>query len=975
MLDGERKQATVLHCGIANAAALAERLGPAGLDAAIAGVADIAGEEVARYEGILRRGQADEFVALFGARVVHEDDGRRAVLAALAIDRRLRETVSDGPQGDERPLVRIGVDSGPVVVSRRTDDHGIDYSAVGETMRVAAVLVPLARPGTIVISNATRVAVEGYVEVEPFAIDASATGVAAFRVLGLAPGWSIRAPRPKRTLSAFVGRRGEMALLVDLATLALGGRGQVISVVGEPGMGKSRLVHELTQALSANGDVTMVEGRCVSYGSLVPYLPLADLIRACCDIGESHTPDDIRQAMARAVTESNLPADAGEWLLRLVGIVDHPIASPALSPEAVKGRTFEALRTLLLSASARTPLIIVIEDIHWIDRTSEEFLTMLVERLMAVGAMLVTTYRPGYRPPWMDRSYATQMTLTPLTTAESGQLVESVDLEQRLSPDVAAAILVKAEGNPFFLEELTRTLADEGTDPEAIPNTVQGVIMARLDRLPEVAKRLLQTASVLGREVPLELLRCIWRGAGDFTPQLVELSRLELLYERRDGDHSVYVFKHALTQEVAYDSLLARDRREVHLAAARALQELYSDRLDEIAARLAYHYARTDLVDEAVRWLIRSADQAARVYSNAEALLHLDLARRRLERLPEGLARDRLTIDVALRHAHSLYFLGRFQDSVEVVEPHLGRLARIDDVGLTGSFMFWLAHMYSRLGDQGRATDAAHQAIEAATRAGDDATLGKAHGLLALEAHWSGDTVGGIAHGQEAIQLLRAKVDQQWWLGMAHFYVAMNHGLAGDFDPALVEAANADRVGKAIGDPRLQTYAGFTIGWLEASRGNHATATAAGRRSRDQAPDRVSRAYASMFLGYALIEAGDHRSAQELLEPTVTELHSFGIPQWLAWASILTGETYRRDGDVDRAGTFVARGLDIATKAKYWYAVGFAERIAARIARDRGRPEDSTTAVRRSLQTFERIGARFEAERSRREEAAGNQAR
>ena len=964
-LEGERKQATILRCGVVNAAVLAERLGSAGLLDMTARLADLAGEEVARFEGVLQQRREDELVALFGARVVHEDDARRAVLASLAIQRRLPELDPAASPGDERLAVRIGLHTGPVVVSRRADERGAGYSAVGEAMRIADLLQQLAEPATILISDTTRRATEGYVEVEPVAIDTRATGLAAFRVVGLAPQAAMRAPRPKRALTPFVGRRHELALLADLAELALGGKGQVTSVVGESGMGKSRLVHEFAQAIAAEGGAAVLEARCVSYGGLVPYLPLMDLLRAHCGIDEGDTPEDVRHAVARAVRDSDLSSGADAWLLRLIGILDLAGAPEPLSPEAVKARTFDVLRALLLKATLRRPLVIVVEDVHWVDRTSEEFLATLVERLGPARMMLVTTYRPGYRAPWMDRSYVTQITLTPLTTRDSAALVDSVAREQPLPEGVATAILAKGEGNPFFLEELARAVVEHGPEDQGIPDTLQGVIMARLDRLSEPAKRLLQTASVVGREVPGKLLARVWEGSADFTAELADLCRLEFLYERPAGEEAVFVFKHAVTQDVAYDSLLARRRAELHLAAALGLQELHANRLDEITGTLAYHYARTDLVAEAVTWLMRAADHAARVYANSEAILHLDLARRRLERLPEGPDRDRRMVEVALRHAHSLYFLGRFPESVDVLLPHEARLSRLGDPALTAAFSFWLAHMYSRLGDQRRAADSAHRAIEAATRAGDEATLGKAHGLLALEGHWSGKVGEGIAHGREAVRLLGPRPDQRWWLAMAHFYVATNHLVAGAFAPALAEAAKTDAVGKEIGDPRLQSYAGLITGWVEASRGNHDVAVSVCRRSREQAPDRVSRAYASLFLGYALLEQGGPGPARALLEPVVAELESFGFPQWHAWAAVLTAETYRLDGALDVAAGFVERGLEVATRAQYGYAVGFAQRVGARITRDRGDVAQGLCALQRAVDTFDRIGAGFEAARSR----------
>ena len=536
-----------------------------------------------------------------------------------------------------------------------------------------------------------------------------------------------------------------------------------------------------------------------------------------------------------------------------------------------------------------------------------------------------------------------------------------------IAAETSTAILRRGEGNPFFLEELARTVIDQGEGTSSIPDTVQGVILARLDRLADIPKQLLQTASVLGREVPLRLLTRVWEGPADFDTGLAEVCRQEFLYERGSADDSFYVFKHALTQDVAYDSLLARRRRDLHLLAARALEELHEGRLDDVAATLAYHYARTDLVDEAVTWLLRAADQAARVYANAEAILHLDLAGRRLQRVPEGRDRDRRMLEVALRHAHSLYFLGRFRESVDVLLPHEARLARLDDPALTARCSFWLAHMYSRLGDQGRAAAKALRAIDTGTRAGDMATVGKAHGLLALEGHWAGNPADGITHGEEAVRILRMHRDQRWWLGMAHFYLAVNHLLTGDFEEALTEAGRADAVGKDIGDPRLETYAGYTTGWIEASRGNADLAIAACRASLDKAPDRVSRAYAALFLAFALLEHGDHEQALQRLGPTMTELEGFAFPQWHSLAAVLMGEAYRRGRRLEEAATATRTGIEIATSAQYWYAVGTGERVAARIARDACNLQEAADAFERALCTFNRIGARFEAARTRAE--------
>jgi DNA-binding winged helix-turn-helix (wHTH) protein/tetratricopeptide (TPR) repeat protein len=965
--DGERKQATVLLCRVANVAALVERLGAAGANDLIGTVIDNAATEIAKYDGVITERRPDGFTAVFGVPVVHEDAGRRATLAAIDIREQLRRL---SPSDDEPLDVQIGIGSGSLVVSGTARDGRVHYAAVGDAAKQADQLAQLCEPGSILINDTTRRVVEGFVETAATDLRAGTSAVA--RVLRPIAGGVAPSKRFARTPTPFVGRNHELGLLDNLAALARAGKGHVVSIVGEPGMGKSRLLHEFTQRADTHG-MTLLEARCVSYGSLIPYLPLAALIRAQCGVVDGDAPDTLQRAVARVVSENQLPPDAGAWLLRLLGIVDGGGALDALSPEAIKARTFDALRTLFLKASVRTPLVIVVEDIHWIDRTSEEFLGTLIERLVAARAIIVATYRPGYRPPWVDRSYLTQITLTPLTAADGAHLITSVAHGHQLPADIAAAIVEKADGNPFFLEELARTVVERGTDAaQTIPDTVHGVIMARVDRLPDIAKQILQTASVLGREVPLPLLTRMWQG-GAMQDEIGRLCRLEFMYERSDGDETMLLFKHALTQDVAYDSLLARSRRDLHLRAAQALEAMHGDRRDDLAATFAYHYARTDRVTEALHWLTRAADQAARVYANIEAMLHLDLAARRVERLPEGLDRDRRMIEVAMRRAHSLYFLGRFRDSVDGLLPLEGRVARLNDTALAAQYSFWLAHMYSRLGDQPRAAELAHRAIDAGSHAGDIATVGKAHGLLALEGHWSGNAADGIPHGLEAVRILSLLPEQRWWLGMAHFYLATNYLLTGEFDDGLAETARAAAVGRAIGDPRLQTYAGYTTGWIEASRGNSAVAIAACRASLESAPDRVSRAYARLFLAFALLEGSDAEPALAQLQEAVVELEGFNFPQWHGLALVLIGDAHRRCGRLTDAATAVSNGIAVATRARYWYGVGIGERVGARIAAADGRPHDAAAGFTRAEATFNRISARFELERTRMEAASSSE--
>lgn len=957
--EGERRRATVLQCALADAALIAERLGAAGLRDVRRLLMECADREIRALGGVISERRADGFVALFGAAVVHEDDPRRAVLAAVAITERLQHLPAEVVR-DATVAANIGISTGPLVISRFGATADVDYVAVGETMQTADLLQQCAKNGAVMIADATRQSIGGDLGVETAT---TALGFPAYRVVSMSRSIGRLGQQP--SLAPFIGRERELALLDTLLAQTALGMGQVVGIVGEPGLGKSRLVHEFALSIAARPDAPRVlEGRCVSYGSLIPYLPLIDLVRAHSGFDEADPPDAVRQMIGRTAAAHDLPPDAAALLLRLAGLSDGSAVFDNLSPEAVKTRAFEILRLLFLKTAARTPLVVIVEDVHWIDRTSEEFLATLVHAAIGARVLLIATHRPGYRVPWMERSYATQIALGPLNPAESAQIVESV-IKQSISPAVSAAILSRGEGNPFFLEELARSQVEPGSSPETIPGTIQGVIMARLDRLPENSKRLLQTASILGREAMLRLLARIWEGNTNFESELAELFRLEFLYERPSADDRVFVFKHALTQDVAYDSLLARRRRDLHLRAARALEQLYADRLEEIAATLAHHYARTDLIEEAVAWLLRAADQAARVYANAEAILHLDLAARRVERLTDGAQRDRHMLAIALRHAHSLYFIGRFRDSVDVLLPHEARVARLGDAAVTGAYAFWLAHMYSRLGEQRRAAENAQRAIAAASRAGDPATLAKAHGLLALEGHWAGRPADGLAHGRKALELLESQPDQRWWLGMSHFYVALNLLLAGRFDRGIEAAERADAVGREIGDARLQAYCRFAVGWIELSRGNHQLAIDAGRRGVELSPDRVCRVYTSMILGYALVEHAEPAAAREVLMPVIAELEGFGIPQFQALTLALLAEAARLSAAHGEAFALLERGVQVAERAQYWYAAGVSRRIRSRVHRATGNDAEALREAECALATFERIGAEFESARTR----------
>jgi len=365
-----------------------------------------------------------------------------------------------------------------------------------------------------------------------------------------------------RGLSPFTGRDRELAELRRMLEIVVNGEGQVAGLAGDPGLGKSRLAWEFCRL--AEDDAAVLEGRCRSYGAAIAYLPLFELVRNACGIAADDAPDLVATKIERKIKTLELDVSQAHYLRHAFGLPTGDPAVAALDPVAIRARTFEALSRLLVAEAGHRPLVVLIEDLHWIDRTSEEFLAGFVDELPSAPIMLLVTYRPGYPPPWPAKSFTSQLALRPLSSVASEKIVASIlDVG---NPAAATAIAERGEGNPFFLEELARATRDQVADEQgvAVPQTVQQVLAARIDRLTADQKAALQVAAVLGREFSLDLAEEVWDGDVPLEARLQELKGLEFLRERHGGAERIFVFTHALTREVAYDGMLEARRRELH---------------------------------------------------------------------------------------------------------------------------------------------------------------------------------------------------------------------------------------------------------------------------------------------------------------------------------------------------------------------------------------------------------------------------
>lgn len=484
--------------------------------------------------------------------------------------------------------------------------------------------------------------------------------------------------------------------------------------------------------------------------------------------------------------------------------------------------------------------------------------------------------------------------------------------------------------------------------------------MARIDRLPEDHKRLLQTASVLGREFPLNLLAAVWEQVGDLGSLLSDLKRWEFLYEEPTAEEPRYLFKHALTQEAVYQTLLSGRRRALHEAAGKAFESLFAGRLEDVYDALAFHYSEAGEAEKAVSYLVLFAGQAIRRYAHAEAERALREALAHCQRLPQPEA-DRRRMELLFLLAESLLPLACFADTLELFLGERQLLDRLEDPWLTGRYYFWLAHTYSYLGDQEAAAANARISIEAARRSGDTVTEGRAWYVLCRDAFWSGRFSEGILHGCQAVDLLEKSADR-WWQGQAYCVAGFHHYVLGQFGEAFGMMEKAETVWRALQDPRLDPS--WSTGYFHASLGEHERGIEECKGGLERAQDPLNTAAALGFLGYAYLEKRDLPRATEALEGSVERLRRAGMKQLQGWFSAFLAEALLLSGRPAEARELAREALAVTEEARFRYGGGMAQRALGRIARLAGEPEEADRWLREALESFQAIEAPFEVART-----------
>ncbi|HYV58387.1 MAG TPA: adenylate/guanylate cyclase domain-containing protein [Candidatus Nitrosopolaris sp.] len=876
-LEGERKQVTVLFADVKGSMELAEQVDPEAWHQILDRFFAILAAGVHRFEGTVNQFTGDGIMALFGAPIAHEDHAQRACHAALHLAAELRRYAHDLRR--ERGLsfsVRMGLNSGDVVVGAIGDDLRMDYTAQGHTVGLAQRMEQLAEPGRIYLTEHTARLVAGFFrldELGQFSVKGVRAPVRVFALEGVGPLRTRLEQSRARGFSRFVGRDAETATLDAALERAQAGRGGVVDVVAEAGVGKSRLCFEFTARARARG-VAVHEGHCVAHGKMVPFLPVLELLRGYFGVGEPDGDDAARRKIAGTVLlldpelTTSLPL-----LFDFLGVPDPGRRVPRMDPEARQRQLFALVRRLIEVRSGREPTVILLEDLHWIDAGSEALLVALVERVAATRTLLLTTSRPEYHPAWGGTASAVDLRLVPLGREATAALLGDLLGSDPSLATLAELVRERTTGNPFFVEEIVQALVESGSlagpkgayrltrpvDAIAVPATVQAVLAARIDRLPEREKEVLQAAAVIGREFAEAIVRRVSEFSGaDVAAALRALERAEFIYEDTVPSDGGFAFKHPLTHEVAYRSQLAARRASMHAAVARALAEGGPDKVDERAALLAHHWEEAGEALMAARWSRRAAEWVG-VNDLAAAARHWQNVRALLGRVPESLETMDMGVstDIALLNlgwragmseeeagaifAEGMALASRIGDAKArigllttygVVRGMSGRIAEglectaegtrladgITDVGLQLVSRIALTQAQHMSGDLNATLTTVREGLERAANAprggGSGTGFSPAAWLVAMEG-WVLFEMGQVEAGEgkleEALSLARDQGEDEI-LGWCNEFLVYVASLRGDVGRALEHARRAVEIAERLGSALSRASAYYALG-------------------------------------------------------------------------------------------------------------------------------------------------------------------
>jgi len=988
-LEGERKQVTVLFADMKGSMELLADRDPEEARKILDPVLEHMMEAVHRYEGTVNQVMGDGIMALFGAPLAHEDHAVRACYAGLRMQESVKRYAEQVQKTEGIAIqIRVGVNSGEVVVRSIGSDLKMDYTAVGQTTHLAARMEQMAMPGSIMMTAATLQLAEGYVQVKslgPVNVKGMNEPVEVHEVTGAGLARSRLQAAAARGLTRFVGRDAETEQLRKALEQARSDHGQVVGVVGEPGLGKSRLFFEFIHSHRTQGWLILESGS-VSYGKATPYLPIIDLLKAYFKIQDRDDQREIREKVTGKLLtldkalESTLPA--------FLALLDVPVDDPAwqaLDPFQRRQQTLGAVKRLLLRESQVQPLILLFEDLHWIDSETQAMLESLVESLPTSRLLLLVNYRPEYRHGWANKTYYTQLRLDPLPPESAGEILNSVLGNDHGLKSLKQLLIERTEGNPFFLEESVRTLVEtkvlagergnyhleKKVESTQVPATVQAVLAARIDRLPLEEKQLLQSAAVIGKDVPFSLLQAITELSDEELRRgLTHLQGAEFLYETSLFPDLEYTFKHALTHEVAYGSLLHERQRVLHSRIVEAIETLYPNRLIEQVERLAHHAARGEVWVKALTYLRQAGAKADARSALREAASYFEQALIALGHVPESREMREQAIDLHFNLRISLAPLGERERLLEHLRAAETLAVALNDQRRLAKVSVYLARQLSAQGEYEQAVTACERAI-AMARSRED------YGLEVMATLFLGQAYYCLGNYPKAVEAPRRNLvpldspvvrERFGAVGLPFAFsrssLALSLAERGEFVEAVARCAEAIQIAEAVGHPYSVTMTHRGMGLLHLRRGDLHQATLALEHALEicQGVDSPPLFHAvSSTLGYAYALCERSAEAIPLLEKAAVERPAVtGTLEGQSLRIISLSEAYLLASREADARAAAQRALGLARQYKERGHEAYTLRLLGEIAAqedplDIGKAEDR---YRQALVLAEELGMR-----------------
>jgi class 3 adenylate cyclase/tetratricopeptide (TPR) repeat protein len=987
-LEGERKQVTVLFADLKGSTELIRDLDPEQARAILDPALHAMMEAVHRYEGTVNQVLGDGIMALFGAPLAHEDHAARACYAALAMQDALRRYAEEVRRTHGLTVqMRVGLNSGEVVVRTICNDLHMDYSAVGLTTVLAARMEQLATPGSILLTAATLRLVEGLVQVNPLGpvpVKGVDEPVEVFELVGASAIRRRLQAAVARGLTRFVGRQTELAALHQALERAVAGHGQVVALIGEAGVGKSRLVYELVHSHRTQGWMVL-ESASVSYGKATPYFPVLDLLKRYAQVEDR---DDTRAIRAR-VTGQVLTLDAAlqetiPALLALLNVLPEESPFRTLDPPQRRRRTLDGLKRLLLRESQVQPLLLVFEDLHWIDTETQALLDGLVESVPTARLLLLVNYRPEYQHGWGSKTYYTQLRLDPLPPVSAHELLHALLGDDPSLTPLTQLLIARTEGNPFFLEESVRTLVETGVlvgMPGAyrvaqavpsiqVPATVQAVLVARIDRLLSEEKRLLQTAAVIGMEVPLPLLQAIAELSEEALHRgLTHLQAAEFLYETRLFPEHAYTFKHALTHEVAYRSLLQERRRVLHTRIVEALEALAGDRLADQVERLADHAVRGEMWDKALLYCRQAGTKAMERSASREAVGCYEQALAALEHLPEQRPLHEQAIDLRFDLYSARFVLGQHERILHDLRTAETLAEALDDQRRLGRVSVYMAQYFLNAGQYARAITSGQHALALAAASGDHYTPIEANNFLGLVYFLQGDYRQAMDANRRAMAFLEGERRYERFgqpvlpAVRCRTYLSMCLAEVGAFTEGIAVGEEGLHIAEAVQHPVSLVSAYRSVGRQYLGQGNLHLALPMLERAAGLCEDADLPFYSSLLapvLGAAYVLCGRYDEAVRLLERALEQATSSGRMGGQTSLLFNLGEAHLRAGCLEDAHTLADRALEHARTYQERGHKAYALRLLGDIATHRDPPEveEANANYRQALALAEELGMR-----------------